>query len=369
MALFYGGQGVSTNLKTPSNVITLNGGECFNVAPAGWYEVKPGKYTVIQQRDPITGIWRTIGAGSTGASLERLYSDGQNYRLANQTGCAVGALVTNGGTGYTSAPTVAATAGSSVWQAIVGGAVSATVTISNGGSNYAYPPIVLISAPPSPGIQATAHCTLTSGAVSSVTIDDQGAGYNTPPIITFVNDPREGLNGVTVGTNAAAVTALTGAQTVTGILCLDHGNPATYSATAALPTFTFSGGGGTGVAATIIMCLSITAYAVSTTTTGSGYVAPVIVSAYGGFPATAAAYTNPFTNAGLVKGRNAFIVASILTGAFTATGQVVNDGGIYPGFPTMYVASANVPVAGAVAEVFLNPTMGQQVDTSVVGSA
>ncbi len=369
MALFFGGQGVPTVVKTVSNVVTLNGGEVWLLQPAGWYECKPGKYTVLQQLDPVTGIWRTIGAGSTGASLERLYSDGQNYRLANQTGCAVGALVTNGGTGYTSAPTCTPSAGSSVFKCIVGGAVSATVTIANGGANYTYPPIVLISLPPALGIQATGHATLTSGAVSSVTIDNQGAGYPSPPTITFINDPREGLNGVSIGSGAAATTALTGAQTVTGILCVDHGQPATYSATAALPTLAFTGGGGSSAAATIIMDLSITAYAVSTTTTGSGYVAPVIVSAYGGFPATAAAYTNPFTNAGLVKGRNAFIVASILTGAFTATGQTVNDGGVYPGFPTMYVASANVPGAGAVAVVFLNPTMGPQLDDSFVGSA
>jgi hypothetical protein len=41
-------------------------------------------------------------------------------RVANQTGCAVGALITNGGTLYTSAPAVAASAGASVWLALRG---------------------------------------------------------------------------------------------------------------------------------------------------------------------------------------------------------------------------------------------------------
>ena len=59
-------------------------------------------------------------------------SDGQNYRLANLTGCPVGALMTNVGSGYTSAPTVAASAGSSAWTAVVGGAINSTVTVTTG---------------------------------------------------------------------------------------------------------------------------------------------------------------------------------------------------------------------------------------------
>jgi hypothetical protein len=154
--------------------VTLQAGQVQLLSPAGWYWVKTGLYTTLQQYDPITGIWRAIGAGDNTAVDHFIYSDGVNYRLANQTGALVGALLTNAGSGYTSAPTVTASAGNSIWRAIVGGAVSTTVTITNGGSNYTYPPIVQFQAPPSFGVQATGYATLTNGVVTSVTVTKSG---------------------------------------------------------------------------------------------------------------------------------------------------------------------------------------------------
>lgn len=361
MGLFFGGNGVLPDLKGyTTNVIELQAGACYPL-PNDWFECKPGRYTVIQEYDPIAQFYRAIGAGSTGASLERIKGDGNNYRLANQTGCAVGALILTGdaGTGFTSAPTCTASAGGSIWRCIVGGAINTSVTVSNGGTNYTYPPLVLFSVPPAGGIQATGYCTLSAGAVSTVTVIDQGAGYSAPPTITFQNDPREGVNGVTQGYNAAAVATLTGSGTVTGIICIDHGTPLTT-----LPTLTISGGGGTGCQATAIMCWTITAYTVSATTAGSGYAAPVIISAYGGFPATAAAYVNPTTQSNLVKGRAAQIIGAVSGTAVTATGQVLNDGGVYPGVPTMF-AYGFIQGAGAVQAV-LAATMGGANDISIV---
>ena len=208
MAVNYGGPGVTPNLGSlVSNSLALQPGEVWPV-PSGRFAVKPGKYTVFQEYDAVAQFYRTIGGGTTNANLEVVFSDGTNYRLANQTGCAVGALITNVGSGYTSAPIVTASAGGSVWRAIVGGAVNTTVTVTNGGVNYTYPPTVLFSAPPAGGIPATGYCTLSAGAVSSVTIVDQGAGYNSPPTIVFVNDPRETTpppgSTATTGYNAAA---------------------------------------------------------------------------------------------------------------------------------------------------------------------
>jgi len=246
MSVFFGGSGVTPSLKgQPSNRISLSASETFLLKPAGWYWVNLGLYTVLQQYDPIMGIWQTIGGGDPTGSPKYVYSDGVNYRLANQTGCAVGALITNAGSGYTSAPTVTASAGSSIWSAIVGGAVNTTVTVTSGGSGYSYPPTVQISAPPSGGIPATAVCTLSGGAVNAVTIVNQGAGYTSPPTVTFVNDPREGLNNVSQGSGAAAITTLTGAGTITGLLCLDHGTGAQTS----IVTLSFPGGGGSSAAA------------------------------------------------------------------------------------------------------------------------
>ncbi len=354
MSLKFGGPGVSSSI-VPLN-IALQSGEVYTI-PSGWWSAKPGKYTTVQYYDSVMGFWRTIGAGETNASTIRVESDGVNYRLANQTGCPVGALVTTAGSGYTAAPTVTVSAGGSKWQAIIGGAVNTSITVSNGGSGYTYPPNVVFSQPGALGFQATGYATISAGAVTSVTVTDQGAGYASAPTISFINDPREGQNGTTVGANAAAVAILTGAGSVTGVVCLDHGT----GGQTAVPTLTFGSGSG---AATVIMCWSITAYTVSATTAGSGYVSPVLISAYGGFPATSPAYTNVTTQSQLVKGRNASILGALSTGALTATGQTVFDGGVYPGAPTVYVASANVFGASPVAAVFLTPTMGGQTDIS-----
>ena len=356
MGLF-SGPGLIPSLKgVTTNVVTLSSGQCQLITPAGWYMVNTGLYTTVQQYDPITGIWRNIGNGDHQGGVRYIYSDGTNYRLANQTGALAGALVTTAGSGYTSAPTVTASAGNSIWKAVVGGAVSTTVTVTNGGVNYTYPPQVQFQAPPAGGVQATGYCTLTSGVVSSVTVTNQGAGYASAPTVVFINDPREGVNGVTQGYNAAATATLTGANTVTAVLCLDHGTGGQTS----LPTLAFAGGGGSSAAATGIMCWSITAYAAGTAGTGlSGSVAQI--SAEDAFPTTAAAYTNPYIQSGLVRTRNANIKAPISSGGITATGQVIYDGGIYTSSPTPIVnATASVVTAAPVVTF----TLGGQTDTT-----
>lgn len=356
MGLF-SGSGVLPSLKgVATNVINLQSGQVQLISPAGWYMVNTGLYTTVQQYDPITGIWRNIGNGDHQGGVRYIYSDGVNYRLANQTGAVVGALLTAAGSGYTSAPTVSAGTTGSIWKAVVGGAVSTTVTVTNGGSNYTYPPIVQFAAPPAGGVQATGYATLSGSAVSSVTVTNQGAGYASAPTIVFINDPREGVNGVTQGYNAAATCVLTGAGTVTALLCLDHGQGGQTS----VPSISFAGGGGSGATATAIMNWSITAYAAGTAGAGlSGSIAQI--TAEDAFPTTAAAYTNPYTQSGLVKTRNANIKAPISSGGITATGAVIYDGGVYTSSPTPVVIPTASVVTTAPVVTF---TMGGQSDVS-----
>jgi hypothetical protein len=364
MPIIFGGQGVSLSLRgLPSNVFALEGGQSW-IIPAGAFEIRLGKYTNLQEFDPVTDIWRNIG--DWGVS-RRVNSDGVNLRVANQTGCIVGALLTNAGSGYTSAPTVTASLGGSIWQAIVGGAVNTTVTVTAGGSGYTYPPIVMFGVPnitgPA-GIQATGYSTLSGGAVSSITVVDQGAGYAFPPVISLLNDPREGVNGVPTGAGASAIATLTGAGTVTGLLCLDHGNPVTTTSTAALPTLAFSGGGGSAAAATAVMCWSLLSFTITTSGT-SGLPATGLVQAYGlgsGYPSTAAAYTNPTTNANLVRTRQGLILPTIAAGAVSAVGTVV-DGGIYSGINTLVTALWTPTATAPGATVSLTaPAFGPQND-------
>ena len=361
MPIQFGGPGVNPGaFSSQPALIALAACQVWPI-PSGRWAMKPGKYTSVQEYDPITGFWRTIGGGDVEGPNRVVFSDGVNYRLANQTGGTVGALLTNAGSSYTSAPTVTASAGGSVWRAIVGGAVNTAVTVSAGGSGYTYPPIVTIAPPPAGGIQATGYASLSSNAVSSITITDQGAGYSSAPTITLTNDPREGVNGVAAGSGAQAIATLTGSGTITGLICLDHG-----SAVTSVPTLSFSGGGGSSAAATAIMCWTITSYTAGTAGAGlSG--SNAIVTALDAFPTTAAAYTNPSTQSGLVKVRNATIKAPISSGGITATGAIYQSGSYDSGIYTSAVTPLVIATASVVSTApVLTAAMGGISDTSLI---
>lgn len=312
ISLALGGQGSDAFAVPPGQDITI---------PAGTYNIASELgYTSVAVYDPISTTWRAVGNDTV--AFKQIASDGTNYRLQNTTGCCIGALLTQAGGGYTSAPTVTVSSatGAAKAIAIVGGAVGTSPSVTNGGSNYTYPPQVVIAAPPAPGIQATGYATLTSGAVSSVTITNQGAGYLTPPLIALVNDPRD-----TTGQGATVVLSLTGAQTVTGVLITDHG-----SAQTALPTLSFSGGGGASAVAVAIMDWTVTAYAVAFP--GAGFAGAYEIRTLGtGIPTTTPAYTNPQTQTQLLRTRPASIIAALASTGFTATGQLVVDGGRFGG--------------------------------------
>lgn len=239
--------------------VPTRGGNSFCLAPAQTYQLGPGAgvymvqtdalgYLALQQLNPITGQWLGV-AWPSAAAIQLVYSDGVNYRIANITGCPQAVASITAGSGYTSPPLVTPSAGSSLWQAIVGGKINSTFVVLSGGKNYTYPPIVLIDAPPAPGVQSTAYATISAGVVTAVTQQVAGAGYVTPPNITFLNDPREisPINStITTGYGASAVASLTGAGTVTGLALLDQGLQV-----GSTPTLAFSGGGGSSAAATI----------------------------------------------------------------------------------------------------------------------
>lgn len=367
MALMYGGNNVTPANKLGfGNRISLASGQTWTIFPAGSYWVRPGSYTCLQVYDPILASWVVVGGGDGlgNGSLHYIESDGVNYRLANLTGCTVGAVITNKGSGYTSAPTVTISGQNSIWRAVVGGQVN-TPTVSNGGSNYTYPPIVTFSSPPTGGIQATGYATLTTGAVSSITMVNVGGGYISPPTVVLTNDPREGLNGVTQGSGASAVCSLTGANTISGIICVDPGSGGLTS----VPSFTFSGGGGSSLAATVLMCWSIiTLPSPGGTNTGWGSSPPALISALDPYAAISisSGVTNPSTQQGIVKTRPATLYYANTTGSLTATGASIYDGGIYTGVPTAVVTSNGN--AFATTTFSFSSAMGGVSDTSYISS-
>lgn len=358
----YGGPGINLGLRgLTTNAISLAAGAIYTV-PAGPYWVTPGAYTFIQFKDPITGEWRLHAP--LGSVPTFITSDGSNYRVANLTGCVIGARLTNAGSGYTSQPTVTFSAGGATATAIMGQVVSTTVTITNGGANYTYAPTVLVSPPPFGGLPAKATASLTNGVVTSITITDQGAGYGAGPngVIASLNQPTLTIipnpedpnlisttNPITPAT-ATVIMDPTSAGTVTAVLVTSPGTPQT-----SVPTIAFSGGGGTGAAATSLMAFAVTAQTVSG---GSGYTAPANYQTSGGVLTTAAAYTTTYNP--LVVPRQASGIVNLSGGALSSVTLV--DNGLFQAVPSALVLTSGTSSIGTIA----TPTVGGVTDSFVI---
>ena len=339
--------------RLPSPIIRLQAGQTFQPDP-GWYWLQTGPGSELQRYDSRAGIWRY--AGDRSPTLDIQYFDGVSVRLANTTGCPIAAVVTTAGSGYTSAPTVAASAGASVWTAIVGGAVSTAAVIAVAGSGYLYPPLLWIDQPPNPGVQATGYTTISGGTISAVTIDNQGAGYLTPPNAVLINDFRD-----TAGYGGQVNLALTGAQTVTAVVCTNHGNPITSGT---VPTLSFSGGGGSSAAATAVVDWAV--QSVSVTTAGAGYTsaaASAMGVGAGGFISSTPAYVGTASTTDLVRWREAKIALTTNASGGLASAAII-DPGRYQSIPTAAIYAAQTPttagvlaltMGGVASTVFLSP--------------
>lgn len=357
MANTFGASGVYPSPRGQASITFDLQAGAVRFVPSGTWMLSGLSYSCLQEYDPVQGQWIAPGGGGSIGGFGPTYvnSDGFNYRVVNLCGCIVGATVSTAGSAYTTAPVVSFTnAANAAATAILGGAVSTTVTVTNGGTGYVYPPLVFCDSPPvGAGLQATMSCAITSGAVSSVTVNNQGAGYANVPNIYFLNDPRD-----TVGSGAAAVATLTGSQTVTQLLITNHGNPNTTL----MPTIAFSSG---SAAASPIMVRSIGTASMSTA--GSGYSGNVELTAIGsGFAGSANVLTNPKWTTNLVHTRRASILLGTATsgGALTGGGASVFDGGIYAGSSPTPIISGGGPLGlintGAIAAVatftWTNPT-------------
>jgi hypothetical protein len=318
-----GGAGIPLNLGAAvTNAITLQAGQLY-IIPAGTYFAAPGPYTCIQWLDAVSGLWRDINA-DIGTCPGIIDSDGANFRLANLTGCPVAALITNSGSGLTNGigtVNVVPSSGASVWQTVVGGAINATVAITAAGNSYTYPPTLLISAPKVVGgIQATATCTVTAGAITGVSVTNQGAGYLFAPTITVINDQRDTTgNGaiLTVNPTLAASGQLT---------ALYPTNPGI--SLSAPPTFTFSPA--SSIAATPIMDFVVLGFTVSQAGAGGGATQPfLIIFAPKLVAGTRALNTaGPIADTGIDIPRAAWVQGTTTAGgAVQISGSVIVDAG------------------------------------------
>ena len=346
MGLVFGGTGV--NSGRPYTTVDMQAGST-QLIPSGTWKLDLGPYTTYQEYDPLTTTWRSNGepAGRT----KYIDSDGVNFRVANTTGCVIGATVTSGGAGFTTIPTVTVNSGGAQFIAVLGPYVS-TITVTNGGNNYQYPPIVTVQSPAAPGVQATAYATLTGGVVTAVTVNDVGANYSAgAPVVSFSNDPRDNT-----GNGASAVANLAGSGQVVALLCTNFGTPTGISTSGVLPTITITGGTTTATAVPV-MDWSVTSYTV--TSAGSGYTNYVAVTGYAVASGTAA-FTNPTIQSNLLVG-GVVQAAATVSGGTIVTGGTVFNGGHYAQAPSL-VTFGGGPTGTSASGALLAAVVGGQND-------
>lgn len=332
-----------------TNEVALAPGQALQLARGRW-RVEAGAYCVIQYLDPILNGWR--GFSSARSSPIDVESDGFNYRVANLTGCAIAALVTNGGSNYVQGTTTAVPAsGNSQWQPVVGGRLNTTVSITAAGTGYTIPPLVFFPPPPQPGVQASGIAVLSSGTVSSITMLNVGAGYQTAPVPQILPNPLDpAFLAGSITANATATTTLVGAGTVSAVICTNNGEA--FTSAGVVPSLTIAGAG-SSAAATIVPMWTLTS--ISITSGGAGYSTTGGISSVGGQPSAAPAYTNPALElTGYIPRPVQAAISAATGGTITTIGTII-DSGLFAGTPTLFVqggaATTNATLSGIVGSV------------------
>ena len=138
--------------------------------------------------------------------------------------------MTDGGTGYTSPPTVSFTGGGgsgATATATLAGTSVATVAVTNGGTGYTSPPTVSFT-DGGGGSGATATASLTGNTVTAINVTAGGTGYTSPPTVSFTGG----------GGSGAAATAVVAGGVVTAINVTAGGTGYTSAPTVVLTPVT-----------------------------------------------------------------------------------------------------------------------------------
>ena len=269
-------------------VIALAGGGTWYLPSGEWLMSLPAANCVMEYWNPLAQFWQVITSAS-----DYFSTDGYNLRMRNTTSSVSIASFTagSGGTnGIGFAATGAAvsivaplTAGgiTALAYAIVGGSVAAP-TITQAGSGFLVPPLVVIDPPPPGGVQATAVATLTAtGTIGAITMVTVGAGYAASPNFYLIPQTAYYQGGPSGGVAAAPIipgglvfpanavagnqntspvgaqltsVALTGSGTLTGVVVYQNGT----GYTAITPAVTVTGVGAATATAHLVVAAANT---------------------------------------------------------------------------------------------------------------
>jgi len=333
------------NLQGASAPMGLAPGDALPVPPGVW-EIVLGSYAMLQYLDPLTGGWYNFPTADQSSNPIQIKSDGENFRVANLTGCVIGAVVTGGGSAYVQSTTsVVASSGGAVFQPIVGGVLT-SITVTTAGTGYTIPPVVFIPDPPVPGLAATAAATIANGTVSAITLLAQGGGYASVPSITLLPSPYDpNLANITNAT--AGVTSLTGTGSLVAVIVTNNG---AASATAAVPTLTVTGAGASATVSAVVLS---TTTSVSVSGVGVGYNANTLLFSVGGRANFANLFTNPYWENSILPAPRNIQQASVTISSTSLTAATLYDGGLFTAQPTGVVLSnvASITTAGTISLV------------------
>ncbi len=342
-------------LYTPTPPRTIVSFYAFNIGSTDYFIVFLDNGTAVQVNNAtgaVTTISSVAGTFYNGTTLPACSQWGSQYllivnRLARNNywiwdGSALyqagtlgpQVIITNAGSGYTSAPTVTAYGGSGTGATFVAtislGSVVG-VQITNPGTGYVQnelPQLRFTGGGSDNSAQLTA--VLTAVSVDSIVVTNGGSGYSvTPPTVTITGGG---------GTGATATATLTG-DTVTSITVTAGGTG--YTGT---PTVGFSGGSGSGVTA-IALLTPAQVGSISIVDGGTGYTSTPTLSIDGG---------------GVPGGATA--VATVTGGVITAV-TVTNGGSGYTATPVVVVQSGVNRAASAVVVLMPFGVSGSSIET------
>lgn len=198
--IYYTGDGVPK--KTNSALATTNG-LGVDPYPNDWYNMgvpAPTAAPTVALSQPLKSVVVTNqGSGYTSAPLVEFSGGGGSGAVATANLDATVATITvlDGGSGYSKPPIVTAVsaegAGMTATASLIGGVDS--ITLISGGTGYTSAPTVEIVGD---GSGATATCTIASGAVATITVTAAGAGYTVPPQVQFVGGGGQYASGTAV---------------------------------------------------------------------------------------------------------------------------------------------------------------------------
>ncbi len=239
--------------------------------------------------DPATGAIKSFNVTDGGSGYQSAPDVAITSPLANGSGAAATATiargvtsiaVVNGGAGYTAPPAVTITRR---WHRRDRNAEHVGLHRQRcrrtGGSGYVNPTITF-ELPETPGgIPAAGTATVVNGELTGITITNRGSGYLTEPNVAIVE------HGVQTG--GAAVRALVTMDTIQSIDMADTGSGYTHAAvTIDPPTDT------AGTQATVTPVVSGAVTGVTVTDPGSGYLTPGLKKFVDTLPGTGRATKN-----------------------------------------------------------------------------